>query len=160
QERFEATNPNLRAAELGVEEARAQEVTAYLRPNPEFSFTTDGTQFGPGQGVWRPFAGTQYLPNISYLVERDHKRSLRLESARGGTDIVQSQREDQHRNLLFSLRNSFVQALEAKAVLDVARESLSYYDRTLEVNRERFRAGDIARVDLDRLELQRVQFAS
>jgi outer membrane protein, heavy metal efflux system len=160
RDRFEATNPTLRAAELGVDEARAQEVTAYLRPNPEFSFNTDGTQFGPGQGIWRPFAGTQYLPNLSYLVERDHKRELRLESARGGTDIAQYQRDDQKRNLLFNLRNSFVQALQAKAVLDVARESLSYYDRTLEVNRQRFRAGDIAQVDLDRLELQRVQFES
>jgi cobalt-zinc-cadmium efflux system outer membrane protein len=50
--------------------------------------------------------------------------------------------------------------MQAKAVLDSARESLSYYDRTLDVNRQRFRAGDIAQVDLDRLELQRVQFES
>jgi outer membrane protein, heavy metal efflux system len=158
--RFQANNPTLRAAELSVNEARAQEITAYLRPNPEFTFSTDGTQLGPGQGVWRPFAGTQYLPNVSYLIERDRKRELRLESARGGTDIAQWQLADQERNLLFTLRNSFVQAMQAKAVLDSARESLSYYDRTLDVNRQRFRAGDIAQVDLDRLELQRVQFES
>src|SRR5262249_9468959 len=92
RERFESTNPTLRAAELGIDEARAQEVTANLRPNPEFSFSTDGTQFGPGNGIWRPFSGTQYLPNLSYLVERDHKRNLRVESARGATDMAQSQR--------------------------------------------------------------------
>jgi cobalt-zinc-cadmium efflux system outer membrane protein len=160
RDRFTARNPTLRAAQNSVEEARAQEITAFLRPNPEVSFSTDGTQFVPSGGGWRPFASTQYLPNISYLVEREHKRRLRLESARGGTDIAESQKDDQTRNLLFSLRNSFVQALQAKAVLGVARESLSYYDRTLEVNRQRFRAGDIAQVDLDRLELQRVQFES
>jgi cobalt-zinc-cadmium efflux system outer membrane protein len=53
-----------------------------------------------------------------------------------------------------------VQALQQKAVLAVTRENLDYYDHVLEVSRERFKAGDIAQVDLDRLELQRVQFES
>jgi cobalt-zinc-cadmium efflux system outer membrane protein len=160
RDRFEATNPTLRAAQLSVDEARAQEITAHLRPNPEFAFATDGTQVAPTEGVWRPFAGTQFSPNVSYLIERRHKRDLRLESARDETDITQSQRDDQERNLLFNLRNAFVQALQAKSVLDVAHESLAYYDRVLEVSNQRFKAGDIARIDLDRLELQRVQFES
>jgi cobalt-zinc-cadmium efflux system outer membrane protein len=40
----------------------------------------------------------------------------------------------------------------------VTQESLAYYDRVLDVSRERLKVGDIAQVDLDRLELQRVQF--
>jgi cobalt-zinc-cadmium efflux system outer membrane protein len=160
RDRFEANNPVLRAAQLNVDEARAQETTAYLRPNPDLNFATDGTQAAPTDGTWRPFAGTQFAPAVSYLIERRHKRELRLESARGETVITQSQLADQRRNLLFNLRNAFVQALQAKAVLGVARESLDYYDRVLEVSNQRFRAGDIARVDLDRLELQRVQFES
>jgi len=160
RDRFEADNPSLRAARLSVDEARAQEVTAYLRPNPELTFSNDGTQIAPTEGNWKPFAGTQFAPGISYLLERRHKRELRLESARDETVITQAQFADQERNLLFNLRNSFVQALQAKAVLGVARESLDYYDRVLQVSNERYRAGDIARVDLDRLELQRVQFES
>jgi cobalt-zinc-cadmium efflux system outer membrane protein len=74
--------------------------------------------------------------------------------------VAVSQLADQQRNLLFTLRSAFVQALQAKAVWGVARESLAYYDRLLAVSSNRFQAGDIARVDLDRLELQRVQFAS
>jgi hypothetical protein len=50
--------------------------------------------------------------------------------------------------------------LQAKALLELANANLGYYDQVLKVNQERFRAGDIARVDLQRLELQRVQFAS
>jgi cobalt-zinc-cadmium efflux system outer membrane protein len=92
------------------------------------------------------------------LIERRHKRDLRLESAKAGTAIANSALEDQERSLLFDLRNAFVLVMQNKAVLAVARESLSYYDRVLELSRERFRAGDIARVDLDRMELQRVQF--
>jgi cobalt-zinc-cadmium efflux system outer membrane protein len=50
--------------------------------------------------------------------------------------------------------------LQAKAVLRVAKENLDYWDKVLQISRDRFQAGDIARVDLDRLELQRVQFES
>ena len=42
----------------------------------------------------------------------------------------------------------------------MARENLAYFDRVLAISRDRFKAGDIARVDLDRLELQRVQYES
>src|ERR1700676_3563446 len=55
---------------------------------------------------------------------------------------------------------AFVQALQEKAILELAKENLAYYDHVLEVNRERFKAGAIAQVDLDRLELQRVQYES
>ncbi len=34
--RFEATNPALKADADNVDEMRAEEITAYLRPNPQF----------------------------------------------------------------------------------------------------------------------------
>jgi cobalt-zinc-cadmium efflux system outer membrane protein len=158
KDRFEAVNPTLRAGQVGVNEARAQEITAYLRPNPDFSLATDGTQISRSEGVWRPFGGTEFTPAISYLRERDNKRELRLESARKGTAVAASELEDQERNLLFDLRVAFVQTLQQKSVLTLANENLAYYDRLLGVSGDRFKAGDIAQVDLDRLELQRVQF--
>lgn len=158
REKFEAANPTLKAAQLNIEEDRAAEITAYLRPNPELTLLSDGTQISRYQGVWRPFAGTDFSSSVSYLHERSHKRELRLDSARKGTAVAVSQRDDQERNLLFNLRGAFVQALQAKAVLAQANDNLSYYDRLLGVSNDRFKAGDIAQVDLDRLELQRVQF--
>jgi cobalt-zinc-cadmium efflux system outer membrane protein len=160
RERFRANNPTLAAGRLGVDEAKAIEITAYLKPNPDFTLSTDGTQLTPYQGVWRPFAGTQFSPSLSYLVEREHKRELRRDSARGATAIAGSSLEDQERTLLFTLRNAFVQTLQAKAVAQLAEQNLTYYDRLLDVNRSRREAGDISQVDLDRLELQRVQYES
>ena len=55
---------------------------------------------------------------------------------------------------------AFIQTLQEKAIFDLAKENLSYYDHLLDVNRERYKAGAIAQVDLDRLELQRVQYES
>ncbi len=34
QDRFEAANPTLQADQLNIDESKAQEITAYLRPNP------------------------------------------------------------------------------------------------------------------------------
>ena len=66
----------------------------------------------------------------------------------------------QERNLLFNLRSAFVTTLQQKEVVRLTRDNLAYYDRLLNVSRDRFKAGDIAKVDLVRLELQRVQFES
>src|SRR4029077_5895648 len=101
-----------------------------------------------------------FAPNLSYLHERQHKRELRLESAQKGTGIAVSGQGDLERTLIFTLRSAFVQTLQEKAIRDLAKENLTYYDHVLDVNRERYKAGAIAQVDLDRLELQRVQYES
>jgi cobalt-zinc-cadmium efflux system outer membrane protein len=158
--RFEQSNPTLLADKLSVDELRAQEITAFLRPNPTFTLSADGTQIAPENGVWRPFAGTFESPSISYLHERQHKRELRLASAKKATRIAESSHANLQRTLLFTLRGAFVATLQAKAVLQLAKDNLAYYDRVLEISRTRFDAGDIAQIDLDRLELQRVQYES
>jgi len=158
--RFEVNNPTLLADRLNIDESKAQEITAYLRPNPELTLTVDGTQISPERGVWRPFAGTFESPGISYLHERRHKRELRRESAKKATLVAELNHADLDRTLLFNLRSAFVSTLEAKAVLELAKGNLLYYDHVLEVSRTRFNAGDIAQIDLDRLELQRVQYES
>jgi cobalt-zinc-cadmium efflux system outer membrane protein len=158
--KFEASNPTLRADALSIDEMRAEEITAFLRPNPQFTAATDGTQITPNQGHWTPLSGTQYQGNVSYLHERDRKRELRFEAAKEGTQISQSQHEDLEHTLLFTLRSAFVQTLEAKTVLAIAKEDLAYYDHIIQISRDRFNAGDIAQIDLDRIELLRVQYES
>jgi len=158
--RFEQSNPTLLADTLNIEESKAEEITAFLRPNPTFSLSADGTQIAPNRGVWQPFAGTFETPSLSYLHERRHKRDLRLQSQQKATLIAESTHADLERTLLFNLRNTFVATMQAKAVLQLAKDDLDYYDHVLDISRNRFNAGDIAQIDLDRLELQRVQYES
>jgi len=160
RDRFETSNPTLIADRLNIDESKAQEITAFLRPNPNFDLTVDGTQIAPSHGHWQPFTGTFESPGISYLHERRHKRELRRDSAQKATLIAQSNHADLERTMLFDLRGAFVLTLQAKAVLQLAKENLAYYDHVLEVSRAQLQAGDIAQIDLDRLELQRVQFES
>jgi cobalt-zinc-cadmium efflux system outer membrane protein len=158
--RFEANNPTLLADKVNIDESKAQQITAYLRPNPQLTLSADGTQIAPRKGVWAPFRGTYETPSISYLHERQHKRELRLESAKKGTLIAESTHADLERTLLFDLRGAFVSTLQAKVVLKLAKDNLAYYDNVLDISRTRYSVGDISQIDLDRLELQRVQYES
>ncbi|MGA9719147.1 MAG: TolC family protein [Acidobacteriaceae bacterium] len=158
--KFESTNPTLLADAISVQEMKAEEITANLRPNPGFTFSTDGTQLAPYKGVWQPLSGTQVQASLSYLHERDRKRELRLESAQQATQIAGSEHLDLERNLLFNLRSAFVQTLEAKTLLQLSRAEMDYYDHIIDISQQRFHAGDLAQVDLDRIELQRVQYES
>jgi cobalt-zinc-cadmium efflux system outer membrane protein len=157
--RFEQNNPTLLAGKLNLEESKAGETTAYLRPNPDMSLLLDQINVF-SSNPFQPFSAAQATAALSYLHERRHKRELRLESAKDSTAVASSTQADLERTLLFTLRAAFIQTLQAKAVLEVTRDNLAYYDKVLEVSRERFHAGDIAQVDLDRLELQRVQYES
>ena len=160
RDKFEAANPTLHAGQIGIDESRAQEVTANLRPNPSLTILADQIDPFSGGPPHGPFS--YFLPSatVNFLWERQHKRGLRLESAQKGTAVVTSGQADLERNLLFNLRGAFVQTLQEKAILNLAQENLAYYDHVLDVNRERYQAGAMAQVDLKRLELQRVQYLS
>jgi outer membrane protein, heavy metal efflux system len=156
-ERFLANNPNVLASRIFIREAQANEITAGLRPNPQLGVVLD--QFhvfslNPGQ----PFNNAQWTPTVSQLFERRHKRELRVDSARYGTAGASSDELDLERQLTFNLRSAFVQTLQAKSILELATENLSYYDEVIRVNSERLKAGDISQSDFDRIQLQRVQF--
>jgi len=160
RDKFEAANPTLRAGQIGIDESRAQEITANLRPNPNLTILADQIDPFNGGPPHGPFAYFLSAGTVSQLWERQHKRGLRLQSAQKATAIATSGQADLERNLLFNLRGAFVETLQEKAILSLAKENLAYYDHVLDVNRERYKAGGIAQVDLKRLELQRVQYLS
>ena len=162
RDQFETVNPTLKAAQLSIDESRAEEITQYLRPNPQFGLAADGTQISTfhSDGTYRPFSGTQYEPSISYLHEREQKRELRRDVQKKNTDVTVSAYSDQERNLLFTLRAAYVQVLQNKAFLQNAIDNLAYWDHELSIDKQRLAAGDLAQIDYDRLELQRIPFES
>jgi outer membrane protein, heavy metal efflux system len=160
QDKFHAANRILQAGEIGVDESRASEVTAFLRPNPTLSILNDQINPFNGGPPHGPFADLLSTGAVSYLYEREQKRNLRLESAQDATKIAVSSQSDLERTLIFNLRMAFIQTLQGKAVRDLAIENLAYYDQVLNLSQERFKAGDIAQIDLSRLQLQRVQYES
>src|SRR5262249_418325 len=96
RDRFRATNPTLKGGALAVDESRAAETTAYLRPNPVWSVTLD--QVGQTQDG-NVFSASNLLTAASYLHERQQQRELRLESAQKATAIAGSSQVDLDRTL-------------------------------------------------------------
>src|ERR1700689_2065340 len=71
RDKFEATNPTLRAGQMNIDESKASEITAYLRPNPDMTAGLD--QFAPfTANPYRPFGYLFPLLEFSYLHERQH----------------------------------------------------------------------------------------
>ena len=83
-------NPALKADADTVDEMKAAEITAYLRPNPQLTSSADGTQIVPHDGIWTPFKGTFEQPtsaictnattsaNSGWRVRRKARASLSL----------------------------------------------------------------------------------
>ena len=152
QDQFRANNPTLLAGQMTIDESRADEITAHLKPNPNISFGWD--QFTPFNGnPYRPIAQSYLFWSFDYLHEREHKRELRLSSAQKATAISISAQSDLERTLMFNLRDAFVRVMQAKAVREVAQENLDYYDKEIAISRDRFKAGDISQVDFQRVEV-------
>src|SRR5262249_96445 len=105
RERFESANPTLRAGQINVAESRAQEITAYLRPNPLVSTPIDQIGNTVSDNI---FSASTAISSFSYLHERQGKRELRRDSAQKETAITELSLADQERTLLFNLRNAFV----------------------------------------------------
>ena len=117
--RFRQNNPGLSAGELNVRESQAGELTAGLRPNPTFTSTEDQNNFF-STNPYRPFGAVQWTQSVSQLVERQHKRQLRVDSARLATRQSTTDQADLERNLVFSLRDAYVRVLQGKAILELA----------------------------------------
>src|SRR5262249_41077627 len=97
--KFDAANANLRAGQLSVDEARAQEITAHLRPNPTLGLLADQINPFSGGPAHSTFGFLLSTATVNYLHERAHKRELRTESAQGATKIAESGQADLHRTL-------------------------------------------------------------
>jgi cobalt-zinc-cadmium efflux system outer membrane protein len=157
--RFKANNPDLLAGQIFVEESKANEITAGLRPNPVFTSSNDQFLFfNPDK--FSAFQTSQWTQSVFQLIERRRKRSLRIQSANLTATIAQSDLLELERQLIFNLRDAFIRVLQAKSLLALANENLKYYDNVIDINRKRLQAGDIAAIDLTRVELQRAQFES
>src|SRR5439155_19024110 len=101
RDRFRATNPTLRAGQIGIDESKAAEITAYLRPNPQWSLTLDQVGHTEDGNI---FSASNLYTAFSYLHERQQKRELRRDSAERATGIATSAHADLERNLIFTLR--------------------------------------------------------
>jgi outer membrane protein, heavy metal efflux system len=151
-----AQNPTLLAAEQNLRAVKAQEIQAGVRANPYF--TLYGTNVTlPAQGASNPYS---YSAQVSRLFELGQKRRWRLDIARSTTDQTAAQNRDQQRQTIFAVKQAFTSMVVAKAALKLAEDNLSDFRHEVDINQDRFKAGDIGKLDFERLDLQLAQFES
>jgi cobalt-zinc-cadmium efflux system outer membrane protein len=150
-----AHNPVLLAAQQNLLSMKGQEVEAGLRQNPDFSLY--GTDLSNPASSATPYG---YSLQMSRLFERGQKRRWRLDSARAQTTQTDSQYHDQVRQITLQVKQNFTTLLLAKATLKLAQDNLSSFRHELQINHDRYDAGDIGKLDYERLDLQLAQFES
>jgi cobalt-zinc-cadmium efflux system outer membrane protein len=150
-----AHNPVLLAFQQNLLSMKGQEVEAGLRQNPDFSLL--GSNLSNPADANSPYA---YSFQLSRLFERGQKRRWRLDSARATTAQTDAQYHDQIRQTTLQVRQGFTSLLLAKATLKLAQDNLSSFRHQLQINKDRYDAGDIGKLDYERLDLQLAQFES
>ena len=146
-------NLNLLAERYNLTIADARIVTAKLRPNPVFTAGVDYIdflgQFTPDKNV----GPTEYNLRTDFILERGGKRDRRIEVAKDAREVAQLQLLNTTRLLVLDVQNAFVDVLQAKDNVALARENLDAFQGIVEVNTNRVRAGDLAKVELIRTQV-------
>jgi outer membrane protein, heavy metal efflux system len=155
-------NHALQAMRTTIQQSLAEEITANLRPNPTLGLDA---QFLP---IFQPNKldadyldqSAQFDAGIGYLFERGKKRQHRLQAAKDQTSVVRSLVTDNERQLVFNVSQQFVDVLLAESTLEFAQQDLDSFQKTVDISKERFRAGDMSEGDFLKIKLQLLQFQS
>src|SRR5579872_4139665 len=149
-------NQTLRAQRLNIDQSKAGEITAGLKPNPVLGNLVDTIPIFSPQKIRLQ---TQiYSESLSYTVERGGKREKRGVVAKDNTDIAAKTVTDNERQLRFQVAQAFINVLLAKSVLQLARDDLANFSQQVELNHARLVAGDLAEGDYLKISLQKLQF--
>ena len=155
-----AHSHSLKAARTQIDQNKAQEITAALRPNPNLNW--DGLflpVFSPSQFNTDVLTTvSEFDLGVSYLIERGKKRQRRVEAARDATAVIRDQVSDSERVLAFNVAQQFIQAQLADSTLEFAQKNLDSFQQTVRIGEEQYRVGDISEGDLLKIKLQLLQF--
>ena len=142
-------NPTILAAEQNLQAVHAQELQAGVRQNPNLGIA--------GSDVTEPASSNNpysYSVQVSRLFERGDKRKWRLEDARATTGQTKAQLDDSIRQTELTIKTAFTHMLIAKESLELASASLKDFGHEVDIANDRYKAGDLGKLDFERLDLQ------
>jgi cobalt-zinc-cadmium efflux system outer membrane protein len=152
-------NLDLVAARYEVPIARAETITAALRPNPVLALGGDHLNLLPPRYSLLNNAGPEeYNARLDYTLERGGKRGLRVEVARAAESVAELLVVEAVRQLALQVQTTYVEVLRAKADLAVAEEIAATFAEIARINEERVRRGDLAEVEAIRSQVAVLQF--
>jgi cobalt-zinc-cadmium efflux system outer membrane protein len=106
-----------------------------------------------------PFFSNQGITlRFDYEIERGGRRQLRMEAARQAIEAQTLVYKERVRRTELEVKRAFSRIVLAKSNLEVSRLILDQAERMIELNRVRFKQGDISALDLSRIEVERLRF--
>ncbi|SPA54759.1 putative outer membrane efflux protein [Cupriavidus taiwanensis] len=154
-------NRTIIAARRGVEASQADVQIASQRPNPVLSLGVENINphAGVGSGNLRSKTVDSTL-RVDQLIETANKGNLRVDAARKASaaagEVVQAVMAQQ----TGAVEQAFFDALASQERVAVLRETLALYERTRQASETRLRAGDVARADVTKLQLDALRAQS
>ena len=83
---------------------------------------------------------------------------MRTEAAQQAVEAQRLAYQDRIRLMTLEVQRTFSRAILAKSNLDASRSILDQADRMIELNRVRFKQGDISALELNRIEVEKLRF--
>ena len=153
-------NQALRAQRVNIDQAKAGQITAAIKPNPVYAMSNeDFPVFSPKDMTFPNLRDNQeFLNSVSFTYERGGKRQNRIKVAEDTTAVTASTVTDAERQLRFQVAQAFIGVLLAKSNLELASDNLKDFNEVLDINRVRMQAGDISESDFLKISLQKLQF--
>lgn len=162
-------NHNMIAARTAIEQSVALEVTAHLRPNPslfvDWEYLPLGSPSRQNPNVYPGVSTGDYLKNntegdigLSYLIERGKKRERRYQAAKDITAQTRSLVADTERGLTYQVATLFVDVQLAESIIELARQDLKSFQKTVEIGEFQYKSGGISESNLLMIQVQLLQF--
>lgn len=152
---FMDQNLQLVAARYDIDTAEAEKLTARLRPNPELEFGVSDlpvTLRGP------LIKGQTFDYGISQTFELGGKRGKRIDAATANAELARGQFEMAVWQLTNDFKRRFYTVLLTESLLNLARENQQTFDETIKHTAELVQLGELAGLDLKRLEVEKLKF--
>ena len=148
-------NLQLVAARYDIDTADAEKLTARLRPNPELDVSFEDLPLN----LRGPFIQEQtYSYGISQTFELGGKRGKRIDVANANADLARGQFEMAVWQLTNDLKRKFYTVVLTQSLLNLAKENQKTFDETIKFTSELVQVGEIAGLDLKRLEVEKLKF--
>lgn len=142
-----ARNPEVQAARYAVEAARARETRASAWPNPNVSLLIDQVPLGsPANG--------NYMAGVSQPLMPGGLREAQTEVARTERELAELEAVVVSRELATRIKVAYVRYLYEQEEVSLARLNTEFTRTMLEAAKARHKAGEFARVEVLRTEVE------
>ena len=150
-------NPTILRERQNIAIARADVISARLRPNPEFGLNSESYPlFAANPGPF--FQRQELILRVGQPIETAGKRRKRTRVAEQEVEVAGTFLQDTIRQLKLELGQRYYSAVLAKANLELARGVLNQFDEVIRLNEARYRQGEISGLDLNRVQTERLRF--